>query len=297
MEYAPIPTRSQLTALSVEVGFEVAFERRIEGGLGCTTDVLIGDSGQLVLRRHGPWWLDRNPHVAVKEKAVHGVMARHGVPVPSVFWASGPGIFEEPSMVMEHVAGQDPLIPAEPGEAARQLASTLARIHAAAPDAPTRRLLQTPTSPDGDRPDGYFDHPDAERVIARLAELRPQASVEVLIHGDFWPGNTLWREDRLAAVIDWEEATLGDPMNDVAYCALDLRYLGLDDAAETFLETYFSTSHRPADTLAYWTLFALSRPMPDISQWLPAWEARGITHIGAVELRATHHQLLEEALG
>lgn len=271
--------------------------RRIEGGLGCTTDVLLGNEQLLVLRRHGPWWNDRNPQVALKEDAVHDLVASNGVPVPDVVWAAGPGLFEAPAILMAYVQGEDLLIPEEPTDAARQLAETLAAIHSATPHPANVRLLQTPTSPDGDRPPGFFEHPDARRVTQRLEQLRPQPlDSTALIHGDYWPGNTLWRNGRLIAVLDWEEATLGDPMNDVAYCALDLRYLGLEDAADRFLETYFSVSGRPDVSLPYWNLFALSRPMPDIAQWLPAWEAKGITDITADALRATHHRLLEEAL-
>jgi aminoglycoside phosphotransferase (APT) family kinase protein len=35
-----------------------------------------------------------------------------------------------------------------------------------------------------------------------------------LLHGDYWPDNTLWRDGRLVCVIDWEDAALGDPLAD-----------------------------------------------------------------------------------
>ena len=292
-----MPTRDQLNDLSTELEFDVEFEQRILGGLGCTSDVLTGRGRRWVLRRHGPWWNERNPQVALKEHAVHVMVKENGIPAPDIVWAAEPGIFETPALVMEHVDGQDLLIPEDPIDAGRQLAQALDAIHAAVPDQATRTLLETSTSPDGDRPEGFYDHPDAERVTSRHESLRPPSPRAALIHGDFWPGNTMWKAGKLIAVLDWEEATLGDPMNDVAYCALDLRYLGLDAAATAFLHTYFSASGRESDTLAYWTLFALSRPMPDITQWLPAWEAKGITHISADALRARHQELLEDALG
>ena len=35
-----------------------------------------------------------------------------------------------------------------------------------------------------------------------------QVNRPVLLHGDFWPGNILWRDGRLVAVIDWEKRPL-----------------------------------------------------------------------------------------
>lgn len=296
MRYAPAPTAPQLSALAGELGFGVGFERRIVGGLGCTTDVLSGEGRQWVLRRHGPWWSERNPSVALKEQAVHALVGERGVPVPEVVWASEPGIFEVPAIVMEYVDGEDLLIPDDPIDAAAQLARTLAAIHTTVAGQAARLLLDTLTSPDGDRPQAFWQHTLAQRVVNRLGELRPQPGTMTLIHGDYWPGNTLWRNGRLVGVIDWEEACLGDPMNDVAYCTLDLRYLSLDEAANHFVATYREVTGHDLETLGYWTLFALSRPMPDIAQWLPAWQAKGITDISADRLRARHRELLEEAL-
>jgi aminoglycoside phosphotransferase (APT) family kinase protein len=37
-----------------------------------------------------------------------------------------------------------------------------------------------------------------------------------VLHGDYWPGNVLWRDGRLVGVIGWEEAAFGDPLADLA---------------------------------------------------------------------------------
>ena len=55
-----------------------------------------------------------------------------------------------------------------------------------------------------------------------LSELQPATMVTV--HGDFWPGNILVENDQLAAVIDFENASLGDPAIDFA----GMLYLGED---------------------------------------------------------------------
>jgi aminoglycoside phosphotransferase (APT) family kinase protein len=54
----------------------------------------------------------------------------------------------------------------------------------------------------------------ADWLVAEMPRERPAA----LIHGDYHLDNTLFSEDapRLAAIIDWELATVGDPLADVA---------------------------------------------------------------------------------
>jgi aminoglycoside phosphotransferase (APT) family kinase protein len=60
----------------------------------------------------------------------------------------------------------------------------------------------------------------------------------VLVHGDFWPGNTIWRGDRLAAVIDWEDAGLGYPLIDVANVRLEILRAHSREAMERFTEAH-----------------------------------------------------------
>ena len=44
----------------------------------------------------------------------------------------------------------------------------------------------------------------------------------VIVHGDFRFGNWMWRGRRLAAVMDWERASLGDPMQDLGFLCMPL---------------------------------------------------------------------------
>ncbi len=60
--------------------------------------------------------------------------------------------------------------------------------------------------------------PALELLLARLEAERPAESpVVTLVHGDAKPGNFAFVGDRLTASFDWELASLGDPMADVAY--------------------------------------------------------------------------------
>ena len=61
------------------------------------------------------------------------------------------------------------------------------------------------------------DIPDVEGVGEWLEANRPTTFVPGIIHGDYHLGNVMYRHDGpdLAAVVDWELATIGDPLIDL----------------------------------------------------------------------------------
>ncbi len=77
----------------------------------------------------------------------------------------------------------------------------------------------------------------------------------VLLHRDCWPGNVLWKDGRLAGVIDWEDVAVGDPLSDLGNTRLELLFnFGLD-AMEAFTPVYASRigvdlTHLPYSDLA-----------------------------------------------
>jgi aminoglycoside phosphotransferase (APT) family kinase protein len=65
--------------------------------------------------------------------------------------------------------------------------------------------------------------PAVESVGAWLAENMPESGPATIVHGDFRLGNTLFASGapaRLAAVLDWEMATIGDPLADLGYLCM-----------------------------------------------------------------------------
>jgi len=65
--------------------------------------------------------------------------------------------------------------------------------------------------------------PSVERVGAWLADNLPQSGAATIVHGDFRLGNTIFAPGapaRLAGVLDWEMATIGDPLADVGYLCM-----------------------------------------------------------------------------
>jgi aminoglycoside phosphotransferase (APT) family kinase protein len=66
----------------------------------------------------------------------------------------------------------------------------------------------------------------------------PQRNPSALLHGDFWPGNTLWRDGQLMAIIDWEDAQFGDPLADVANSRLEILWAFGIDVMQRFTHQY-----------------------------------------------------------
>lgn len=62
--------------------------------------------------------------------------------------------------------------------------------------------------------------PGAEELLAALAARIPRAVPPVLTHGDFRLGNVLCRDERPAAVVDWEIWSIGDPRIDLGWFLL-----------------------------------------------------------------------------
>lgn len=94
-----------------------------------------------------------------------------------------------------------------------------------------------------------LDPGDARAAMERILALRSEAdpgSIRVLRHGDFWPGNVRVSDDGGVAVLDFEGAAPGHPLEDPAYfevhLTLYLAYPGLQARRgalrEAFLDGY-----------------------------------------------------------
>ncbi|HTG39740.1 phosphotransferase family protein [Sphingomonas sp.] len=67
------------------------------------------------------------------------------------------------------------------------------------------------------------DLPEAERLIEWLPRTVPEQTRTSIVHGDYRIDNLIYAADsaRVVAVLDWELATLGDPLADFAYLAMN----------------------------------------------------------------------------
>ncbi|HXV70211.1 MAG TPA: phosphotransferase [Acidimicrobiia bacterium] len=300
MQYAPLPTEEQLERVRQAIGASSLVHRtRLEAGIGCTMDVLSDRGHQLVLRRYGPWAEGSDtPH---RETRALELMQRANIPAPAPIWVDSDGIFENQAIIISFVEGEPDLTPANPFDWAEQLASVLARIHDIRLEGDDVELFPPGAGQDiaalQDSPELILEHPLGEELLRRrvLLAQRDIPSEPVFSHTDFWPGNTLWNDGQLAAVIDWESPATGDREMDVAYCSLDIRYLGMDRVADHFIKSYREVTGQSLPNLGHWESVGLCRPMPDIAKWVDAWVALG-RDISKDRARARYTEVLEDFL-
>lgn len=119
-------------------------------------------------------------------------------------------------------------------------------------------------------PEYISAHPKGAALWQAVIDVLPgQTKVEPsLVHIDYWSGNILWDQDRISAVVDWEEASQGDPGIDVAYCRMEMVLVGMIEAAATFLEIYERETGKPVSNLGLWELAAAVRPMFNPEGWI-----------------------------
>jgi aminoglycoside phosphotransferase (APT) family kinase protein len=306
-EFVPLPTDMQLERLTAALAPSgaISWSRRLNGGLSCAMDVVtvtdpdVGSRTHVLRRYQGDDHADSAS--AVREARALNLARSAGVPVPEVIWIDGEGIFREPALVLTFLDGDPPAGSIDTGCRAEQMAESLVCIHSAALEERDVDLLERYVPGEGDDgvtvPAPLRAHPLGPALLDRIRSLRRSlAPTDAgLLHGDYHPGNTLWRGDRLVAVVDWEVPGIGDPAFDVAYCATDIRYLGLDEAADRFIDAYRTMSGRRLPNLTYWTAIALARAMPDVGSWLPAFATLDAT-VTASALRRRHADLVEAFL-
>jgi aminoglycoside phosphotransferase (APT) family kinase protein len=206
------------------------------------------------------------------------VMASIGVPVPAVHFALAPSDRLGEGFVMDLVEGEtiarriltDSRY--EDGRAlmARQCGEALARIHGVDRD----RLPEVPAPSDP----AQIVEKRATRwrsLLDRAAQPQPALEVAVrwlethaprqrqlrLVHGDFRLGNLLVGTDGLRAVLDWELASFGDPMEDLGWLCTRAWRWGNDHLAaggfgtrEELFAAYEEANGGPVDpdAVRYW---------------------------------------------
>lgn len=290
------PTPEQLRALSDALGAAVELERRLQGGISCTMDVVRIGATPAVLRRHGPWGAAAGIDLAAREAATLRHLEAAPVPAPGVLWVDDRRIFEQPALIIEHLDGAPLLTPMNHADWATQLAHAARSIHGVPPDDGLADYASEHQSGfAGEAPERFTAHPLGAEIWERLVAMDRPEGRSALIHGDYWPGNTLWRGDRLIGVVDWEVAGVGDPLADLAYTWVELHYMNMPDAARTFLAAYLDGDTLDEDAWRYWLTLAVSRPLPDIAVWVPAWNDTGLD-ITVAEARERHSELAERVL-
>jgi aminoglycoside phosphotransferase (APT) family kinase protein len=163
------------------------------------------------------------------------------VPVPTAHGMnpSEDNVFGGPFFVMDWVTGEAPVVWRGGDRAALEanwhgsrslgtdLVETLAAIHAV--PTPGFGFLGPPrpfADVVGHWREIYEKHrlvrdPVVEAAFAWVASRAPDPVEPGLVHGDYRIGNTMVRNGRITAVMDWELAYLGDRRFDLGYATLD----------------------------------------------------------------------------
>ncbi len=117
----------------------------------------------------------------------------------------------------------------------------------------------------------FRDIPGLEEAAAWLRRYRPRAYRPGILHGDYQFANVIFRHGapaRLAAIVDWEMATIGDPLLDLGWVLMGwpdpgedrahagyVDYTGMPTRAE-LCERYARRSGLPVDEIDYYVILA-----------------------------------------
>jgi aminoglycoside phosphotransferase (APT) family kinase protein len=206
------------------------------------TYLLRRESSQpLVLRRPPRPPLPPSAHDVLREARLLRALEHTSARVPRVLAVcEDEQLIGCPFYVMEHLSGevivselpQQLDTPAQRRAVSEELIDALVEIHSVdwravglegfgKPNGYLERQLR--------RFSGLWEHnrtreiPAVERVASWLANNLPQSPSSTIVHGDYRLGNTMFSPEapaRLLAVLDWEMATIGDPLADVGYMCM-----------------------------------------------------------------------------
>ena len=212
------------------VGAKVTEVRRLSGGASRETWSVdaLGPDGRVrpLIVRRDPRGIARAPEAALLRAA-----AKAGVPVPAIVAE------DDEHLVVERIEGEtiprkilrDEAFAAARPLLARQCGKALARIHAIPVDAVPGLAREDPITTWRTALDNLGQpHPTFELALRWLERRRPPEAGTAIVHGDFRHGNLIVGPDGLRAVLDWELAHLGDPMEDLGWLCVKAWRFGVD---------------------------------------------------------------------
>jgi aminoglycoside phosphotransferase (APT) family kinase protein len=232
------------TCLTLELGAAEKYEiERFPGGHSNETLFVTWNDYDLVLRRPPPGDTAENAHDVLREYQVMDALQDTNVRVPStVFACDDHSIVGSDFYIMERIEGlvlrndekERFSSPDMRRDIAEELVNRLVEIHSV--DVETVGLT------DFGRPDGFLTRQVSrwgeqfdwarettaeEREIPSLRPVRewlgqniPESPPSALVHGDYKLDNVILEPDtspKIAAIVDWEMSTLGDPLTDLSW--------------------------------------------------------------------------------
>lgn len=235
-----------------------------------------------------------------------------GVTVPEPLWLGDKSVMGRDFFVMRKVAGtaaghrvvKDQALGGDREALTERIGAEMARLHRLRPPRPDLDFLPLPKrSPALDAIDAaraFLDghhtaFPALEWGLRWLEQNAPATPAPVLVHRDWRTGNYMVDEQGLTAVLDWEFAGWGDPLEDLGwFCARCWRFgkfaleAGGIGSREALYRGYERESgHRLArEQVTYWEIFAHMR-------WAVIAIQQGERHVSgqepSLELALTAH--------
>jgi aminoglycoside phosphotransferase (APT) family kinase protein len=214
---------------------------RIGEGGGSNFSFLLerADGSRFVLRRPPRPPLPPTAHDVVRESRLQLTLAPLEIRVPNIrAVCEDEALLGVPFYVADYIEGRvittelPPLLDADPAARRRlgdDLVDTLVEIHAADVTTPGLAAFSRPGNYNERQVRRFAqlweinqtrDLPTVVAVGTWLAQNVPEQLPATVVHGDYRLGNmivTYERPDRIAAVLDWEMGTIGDPRADVGY--------------------------------------------------------------------------------
>lgn len=190
------------------------------------------------------------PYDVNKDVVIFRALTDSGVPVPRLLaYTTDRSVFERPFSVTCFVDGEShditkveqwPVWRSHRDELGRQIVDVLATLQGVRWHGTALPSVLGPRGNQRSRVAAIVDRyltpllkSSAERGVAQplwrdmgawLVENAPELDEDdmVIVHGDYRFGNLLWQGTRIAAVVDWERAMLGDPMADIGFICMPL---------------------------------------------------------------------------
>jgi aminoglycoside phosphotransferase (APT) family kinase protein len=280
-------TESALEAVVAAHLPDVRFMRafRLSGGVSADVYRLELDAGDgarrsVILRVHGP---NHNGHPAAAEFEILRAVTGLGICAPQAL-ALDESLrhIAHPFLILDHIDGETVFPPGAADNRIAKMAEMLAQIH-------SLPIAGLPTLPMRNDPlPEIFDYlPQNAEFTAlrqRLSEMGDTTykGTGTLLHGDFWPGNLLWKDRHLVGILDWEDAAYGDPLSDVACTALELTYVAGTDGAERFVRAYGRLRPIEPRRFALWQIYVAAAGHHSMGGW--GLEASREAHMRATAL-------------
>jgi aminoglycoside phosphotransferase (APT) family kinase protein len=260
------------------MGGEVVRTEHLAGGNrrgACALDVLTPDGTlyELFLRYQSRQQVpSADPYTLVREAGVYRALARSDLPIPRLR-ATHP---KRHALLVDRMSGSADyrmITSRESKEAiADDLMRALARLHAIdatelrAPELGSPGNIQSGVQEELRVWSTMYDEtarlePLIETALTWLrANVPADPTPASLVHGDAGPGNFLFQGDRVTALIDWELAHYGDPVEDLAWLSMRTVLEPFPDFSAR-IRTYERTSGRRIDRarLLYHRIFVALR--------------------------------------